>query len=72
MTDHASTYLARAAECERRAARAREDEIHSTFSDLADHWRYIAREVENLVRLRRELNIPRLAEQPAPHWNSRT
>lgn len=69
MTDHASTYLARAAECERRAVRAREDEIHSTFLKLADNWRYIAGEVETLVRLRRELNIPTPShptEQPAP------
>ena len=46
----ADLYLERATECERQAALARDPQARAVFSDLADQWRDLARQVETLDR----------------------
>jgi hypothetical protein len=48
MASRSDIYRARAAECEATAARAVSVKIRATFTELAAHWRNLARQIEML------------------------
>jgi len=48
MASRLEIYRARAAECEATAARAISVKIQTTFTELAGHWRNLARQIEML------------------------
>ena len=41
------SYLAQAAEYDRRAKEATDDEARTAYRLLAEHWRYLAKQLEN-------------------------